>query len=563
MEDPAKSELLAFIQGHGSEALADALPASPADAERALSGVLARPVAAAKPTRAYALQSFSSLYSAALPFMRAGQDSFYPGEAALLLELASELIEGQSRLGGLVASSDPRSKASDYPYSCKLEADIMARAFLLTSPLDTYESLFSELLEGLLAKGAVSTADAELMRKALPKAEELAFERKVQVLNPLPGMATRGHWRQASGDAEPPSLLGIKTFAHHRLDERPGGLELLAPIMKDLAEGDKLGRLTSESVGLGALSPIVEQLGLEGILGIVLTVEKGEIKKLALAREKGDENAPPPYGPLRAMISLLFAVAGDRPQALASIDMDKWATAAREAGRFFSVSAPGAISVPKSAALALEGRADALNPRENGIASAIETFTFSPAKKNCLLVDPVAVPYSSARDEMETFEATRLCFYCLEPSALTPHHQGAVSLGADLASYEPACLGGAEIAREILNESFSFLTGEYGRDEVAKSQASAFKLLKIKYGACAAVRAAAGSDDLMLEAISGRLGQVSGLSCEVYSLFYQHLADECPAYFAACTHVARLLSDLRTFPQRFSARRYLTSGEES
>jgi hypothetical protein len=546
---------LSFEQPEG--VLSDILP-SAADST-VLSSVLNRNIISAKSPREYCQPAYSALFSAALPFMKAGQLSFRRGEAVFVSEIINDLAGRKSRLHNLVLSSGPDSKQKMYPFNHHVEAEIMAEAYLKTAALDTYEGVLAELLEVLRAESAISAQDSAEIFEAVAKTEEILASRQIEVLNVLPNNLSKASWRKTSlTDLEPTSLHNIVGVPIINLDRRACNFDLVVPIIKDLLANHNASIISASTIGLGALSPLVECLDALGYLGIYTLVEAGKIKSLKLVKMPIDEPAPPQFGPTKAMQAAVIGLCDGSPEKIAAFSADLALSTLKNDFQFIAVSVLGAVATPQNPALAFEGIGHLNDRMENNIQPAAETFTFEPTTAAAITLDPVSVTYGSIDSQFEHFMATRLSFYPLIPHTVTPYHQGAVMIGVDGSSYESACPNGSAIAEEIITASYSFLSGERGLDQVAEDKEEGIKLLKLKYNGSKALRQSSDpTDEQLFAAISGKLGATSGMSIEVISLFYQDRFETCPIMFAASMHVPKFLSNCRTFPQRFELQQYL------
>lgn len=556
MADKREIELINELIGNPMEETSEMLPQD-ATAKN-LSIFLGRAIEPSKSPREYYVDAYAGLYQAALPFMRAGQRGFRRGESLLLQELADSLQDRDSQLVELGMAIDPDGQGSPYKYSIKVEAEKMAEAFVKTEALESFDFLLSELLKDLISEKIINDATRELILAAAQAATQRLKGQKYQHLNAISRLLTSKAWINDGKSEIPSAISGIYSVPLKNLEERPGDLELCAPLLKDLIMRHRFGTLSEDSVGLAALSQIIPDLDPRA-LGLCMKIKLGKIESFQIITVPDGELMPPQYGPCRAMQSVLLSITEASSSKLENLAMEDLLNQYHEEKAFFVASVVGAVAAPKNACAALEGFK--LNQAQNSIEAAVETFTFIPARSGALLVDPVAVEYLELTDELNHFSTTRLAFACLNPSAVTPLHQGAVSIGMSSESYESACLDGPTIAAEILNDSFSYLTGQYGKDEIAENLEEAYGLLAYKYSRSPALKGLSdsqkGDHEQMLRAIAGLSGPTHGMSAEVFSLFYQNKDVANPVMFLANIHVSRFLSDLRSFPQRFDCRKYL------
>jgi hypothetical protein len=522
-----------------------------------LPALLNRAMGFSKNPRDYSLSSFSGLYRLALPFMRAGEIAFQKGEGIYINEVIQMLANRGGRPDKLILASDDDSKVK-YEYSQGVEAEIMAEMYLKTGGGDTYEGCLVEFLELLASASAISESDNSVIKDALLATELRYANKKIQVLNPLPGYHAKNAFRKSAGDTEPASVNKIFTQPVEILDERSWNLDLMTPVIKDLLERAKGGTLAAQSVSLSALSPIMAELSDRGYLGVVFQIEEGRIKKLTLPKHPESETLPPLYGPYRGMLSILQVLSRGSATILNNYNVDALISQMKQKQGFFAVITSGAVSAPSEPQLSYVGSARPIKDGSVKLVPAIETFTFLPQTREAGAVDPVAVPYVSIMDPFECFSATRLCFYATDPTSVSAVHQGAICIGPDSYNYESACWDDGGVARKILEESASFITGEYGQDQIAYSVPDVIVALSTKYALSPALRNIKSvSESMMWEIISGKYGATHGLTSEVYSLFYQNDSDTSPISFGASIHAAKFLCDVRTLPQRFDIKSFL------
>lgn len=550
MDQRKSHALLNEIELPEAHKIAGLLPEEPQD--RVLSVILNRKIKVVKSTRDYALTAFSALYSGAIHYMRAGANSLFRGEVVYLSEVTDSFAGRESKLDQLLVESSSEKKESYYPYSRKIEADVMASAFLRTEGSDTYEGLFSSFLGQLISESGLSNEDANVLMESLKDSDETLSKTKIHILNTIPSMASP-LWDASSNEPLPNSLKQIVSYPLRLLDQRSQSFDFVIPVIKDLVLRHREGKIKPNSVGLGAFLPLASDLSKKGILGVVLQIEDGKIKKLSLSTEKKTVSDIPQFGPLRAMIAVTTSL-----KIKVNSDLNYYINTLKEKRTFIAASVLGAISAPKNAAFALEGKGKLNDRFENKIVSAGELFVLEPSVDPAILLDPVAVTYSSINDNFHNFKTTRLCFFSFDPTVLTPIHQGAISMGVDTDSYESACINGKLIAKQILDESASFISGEFGKDQIVDSYEESLDAIKRKYGQVGTIRMARSEEEL-LDAISGKYGRTGGASNEIYSLYFQHQFEQFPELFDACTHASKFMSNVRTYPQRFELKEFLSS----
>ena len=525
-----------------------------------LSAVLNRKIVSTKRPRDYSLASFSGLYAGALPFMKAGLATFSRGEVLFLNEVIQSVTNRGGRPDRLVLASQDGATL-DYPFSWMVESDIMAALYLKTTGGDTYEGLLHEFIEWVTANASLSETDATLLKSALQEFDSVFSGKQINVLNPLPGYHSKRAYKSRGPESAPESVAEIFTQPVEILDQRPLSLDLMTPHLKDLIDRARNKNLKADSVGLSSLSPLMEILDRNGVLGIVIQVENGAIKKLSLAKKVAAEAEMPLFGPVRAMTSLLFSMANQSAQFLESYNVDWLVSYLIETKGFFAITTKGAVAAPSNPQQAYLGGSRAVRAKDNKVSPAVETFIFQPQNNDVGSLDPVAVAYETMQDRFDCFKVTRQSFYALDTSAVTPIHQGVICIGVDRDLYTSACLDNeGSVAKQILSESYSFLTGYRGIDQIADNTEEARDLLLKKYSLTKAFRGGAvdADEESLIDLISGRLGQNGGLSSEVYSLFYQSSAEDNPTYFAASIHAAKFLCDVRTYAERFDLKSYLT-----
>jgi hypothetical protein len=558
MDENHSRAIIANLFSVSGDGLSEVLPESPTD--QILTRLLGRAASATKSPRDYALASFSSMYSLAVPFMKAGLSEISRGEAIYLAELADSLLGRGGRIRQLVLASESKAK---YRYSRKVEAEVFASAFLKTEGTDNYEGLLNSFLGLLAGTGSLSDADREAIEKAMSETEAEIFHKKIQVLNPLPGYFSKSALR--AGDARiPKSVLELASHSIEVFDTAPWTLEPMVPILKDLVFNTQAGTLRCDSIGLSALSPLLPMLEKQGVAAIVLKIQNGVLKTLSLTREPATTPSMPKYGPIRAMFGLVTLLTENQTLA-ENVRIDRTVDVSLEKNVFFACICMGAVATPNNPYLAIEGVEHLLSIRQNKIEPAVETFVFEPRIETAVLLDPVAVPFNGPSDKYSHFRSTRLCFYPVDPTIMTPVHQGGVCIGVDNHSYSSAAIDfGGQIAKGILSESFSFLSGANGMDEIAENYEEALALIKAKYSGSPAMKrllaeTASGepSDEELLDLITGRFGQTNGLSAEVYSLVYQQSFESEPAMFNIFVQASRFLSNIRSFPERFTLSSYL------
>lgn len=508
-----------------------------------LEELLNRKLSQESSTRDYSLYAFHSAYSLALPFMRAGQKKILPGEALYLKALAKDVRLNLKTLEKIVLESQSEQKST---FSNLVELDYMARAFLNTSGLDRYEELFLDALEQLKEKGLLSEEDEGLLKKAFLNSEAHLGKKKHKVLNALPSYSLKN---QTS--VEGPFI----TMKKELMDERPMSFDFLTPLMKDFLISLKENSFKEDSLGFGAFLPLIRALNKENIISIFMEIEKGTLKSFTLIRKPENEDVPPVFGPFRSQLAALLHLTKGRRENLEALNLEQKINDLKEKQVFFVSTVLGGVSVPKNLDLFYEENDKSLlNRKENEVKVASEVYVIKADVKKAINLDPVSVPYITGNEDYPHLSMTRFLYFLSSPKRPFAH-QGVPAILSNEIAFSPACMDrGGRLAKQILKDSFSLLTGENGEDRKANSYEESLLFLKNKYPRL--LNGLEVEKDI-LKAITGQFGQTFGLSEEVYSLFYQNSFSKNPIFCLCGIEAPRFLSNVRTFPQRFYFKSFL------
>jgi len=500
----------------------------------------------------YHLPSYSSIFGGALPFMRAGAREVKRGEIVFLAELLDQFLHQSSMLRELVLGIESRDNGK-YLYSQKVEDEILARLFLKSESLDSFDSIINNCLNLLLEQDVLSAADCETLKKAFQLAEMRLNEVTVQITNVIPAFASK--LLRVDGPSE---KLEFEKNIHitHNTDKRPLSLEGITSVAKELLREIHENRVARNSISLGVFTAVTKELDDFGFLGLIVEKADSKLRRIKLIPKIRNETNPPQHGPVRAMMALMLDWNGYSISNLQNFNISDKIRNAIENDIEYLVVTHGAVSSPGDPSLVARGAGLLVDPSQSEITSAGELFSFVPGLKEAILLDPVSVTYQNIADEYMHFKATRICFFLHNLLDRNPHYAGKIAIGADLLNYETACLEGSKLASDIISKSFDYISGERGNINFCKSRQNAIDVLTIKYSDSPAIKFTNGTEESVLAAASGLMGRNNGMANEIYSLFFQNDSSSSPLSYLACLEAPRFLCNVRTYPQRFNLFKY-------